>query len=408
MHVSSSVRMLTTTVFLCGVAACEHRPTEAGSLASLTVVRSADTLVVGTSRQFAALGYDANGSAVGVQPTWSIAAGGGMISPTGVFTAGNVVGTFLNTVVATAGSLSGRASVTVTAGPLATLAVTPTPVTIGSGNFQRFAATGRDAFGNAIAVTPAWSIVNGGGVIDSTGLFTAGGVGGTFNNTVRASALGLSSTATVTVFTSSPAPTPGSGPTLGAAASHGILAGSAVTCASAPGTINADASVWPGSAITGFPPCTITGARHAADAFAQTAQNDLTSTYNALDALACGTTITANLGGTTLAAGVYCSTSQVQVTGPVTLTGPASAVFVIKAASSLTTAGSVILSGGAQAKNVYWLVGSSATLGQGSAWQGNVIAFTSITLNDNVTLTGRALARNGAVTLGTNDTITLP
>ena len=105
---------------------------------------------------------------------------------------------------------------------------------------------------------------------------------------------------------------------------------------------------------------------------------------------------------------MYCSTSQVQVTGPVTLTGPASAVFVIKAASSLTTAGSVILSGGAQAKNVYWLVGSSATLGQGSAWQGNVIAFTSITLNDNVTLTGRALARNGAVTLGTNDTITLP
>jgi hypothetical protein len=181
-----------------------------------------------------------------------------------------------------------------------------------------------------------------------------------------------------------------------------------VSCASAPGTVNADASVWPGSAITGFPPCVITGARHAADAFAQTAQGDLTTAYLALDAMPCGATITSDLGGTTLAPGVYCSTSSVGVTGPVTLSGPANAVFVIKAASTLTTAGSVILAGGAQAKNVYWLVGSSATLGTGSAWQGNVITFTSITLVNNVTLVGRALARNGAVTLGTNTVITLP
>jgi hypothetical protein len=226
---------------------------------------------------------------------------------------------------------------------------------------------------------------------------------GTYSNTIRATSGTTSGFATVLVTALAP-----SGPPLGAAATHGILAGSAITCASAPGTINADVSVWPGSAITGFPPCTITGARHAADAFAQTAQGDLTTAYLAVAAMPCGVTITADLGGTTLAPGVYCSTSSVGVTGVVTLAGPADAIFVIRAASTLTTAGSVVLSGGALAKNVFWWVGSSATLGTGSAWQGNILAFTSISLVDNVTLTGRALARNGAVSLGTNTTITLP
>jgi hypothetical protein len=168
--------------------------------------------------------------------------------------------------------------------------------------------------------------------------------------------------------------------------------------------------VSPGAAVTGFPPCTLTGATHAADAAAATAQLDLTTAYNALDALVCGTTITADLGGTTLAPGVYCSTSSVGVTGTVTLDGQgdANARFVIKAASSLTTAGSVALINGAQAKNVWWHVGSSATLGTGSAWKGNIVALTSITLNDNANMLGRALARNGGISLGTNNFITLP
>jgi hypothetical protein len=98
------------------------------------------------------------------------------------------------------------------------------------------------------------------------------------------------------------------------------------------------------------------------------------------------------------------------VTGTVTLAGPANGVWVFQMGSTLTTAtnANIALSGGAQAKNVWWQVGSSATLGTGTTFRGNIIALTTITLVDNATMLGRALARNGAVSLGTNNTITLP
>jgi hypothetical protein len=385
----------------------------AGPLASVTVTPDPQTMRTGSTQQFTATGKDANGNLVAFTPTWSVQAGGGSISATGLFTAGTVAGTFPNTVRAcstaacSAGSVAGFATVTVTPTALVTITVLPDPATVAAGTTRQFTAVGRDGNGNVVA-TPglAWSVVAGGGSIDAAGLFTAGAVAGTFPNTVRATSGGSFGDATVTV-TTSPLP-PAVGPSLGAAATHGILAGSAVSCASAPGVVNADVSVWPGIAITGFPPCTITGSRHQGDAFAQTAQGDLTTAYLALAAMPCGTTITSDLGGTTLAPGVYCSNSSVGVTGVVTLSGPANAIFVIRAPSTLTTAGSVVLAGGAQARNVYWWVGSSATIGTGSAWQGNIIAFTTITLVNNVTLTGRALARNGAVTLGTGTVITLP
>jgi len=204
----------------------------------------------------------------------------------------------------------------------------------------------------------------------------------------------------------------GPGPSLGTASTYGILAGSTVTCVTG-GTINADVGVSPGGAITGFPPCTLTGARHAADAVAAAAQVDLTTAYNALVALPCPPANnfgTVDQGGTTKTAGVYCSASSIGVTGVITLDGGGdpNARFVFQAGSTLTTAGSVVLTNGTQAKNVWWQVGSSATLGTGSAWKGNIAALTSITLNDNSNMLGRALARNGAVTLGTNNFITLP
>ncbi|MGE5760433.1 MAG: ice-binding family protein [Gemmatimonadota bacterium] len=200
------------------------------------------------------------------------------------------------------------------------------------------------------------------------------------------------------------------GPSLGSAQTYGLLAGTAVSCVGPVGTISASVGVSPGSALTGFPTCTISGTQHLADATAATAQGDLTTAYNALAGRACGTTISADLGGTTLAPGVYCSASTVGLTGTVTLDGQgkANATFIIQAGSALTVAGSVNLIGGAQAKNVYWQVGSSATLATGSAMKGNILALTSVTLNDNATLLGRALARNGAVTLGSNNTISLP
>jgi hypothetical protein len=296
----------------------------------------------------------------------------------------------------------------VTAGPLATITVTPNPVTLAINTQQQFTAVGRDGSGNVVSITPVWSVVNGGGTIDAgTGLFTAGGATGTFNNTVRATSGSIFGSATVTV-TSPAAPIVN----LGTASTYGILAGSTVTCASAPGTVNADVGVSPGSALTGFPPCTITGQTHLADATAATAQNDLTTAYNTLAGLPCGTVIgTANIGGTTRAPGVYCSATSILVTGDLTLDGGGdpNAVFVFQAGSTITTAGNVVLINGAQAKNVYFQVGSSATIGGGPAiWQGNILALTTITLNNNVTLNGRALARNGAVTLGTGNTINLP
>ena len=296
------------------------------------------------------------------------------------------------------------------AGQLTAIAVTPNPVTLPPNGPQQFVAVGTDINGAVVPLTPIWSVVASGGAINSSsGLFAAGPTLATFPSTVRACNSGgfVCGFATVTVVN-----TPPVGPTLGTAATYGILAGSTVTCAGAPGTINADVGVWPGSTTTGFPPCTITGATHLADATANTAQNDLTTAYNALAGLACGTTITADLGGTTLAPGVYCSTSSVGVTGTVTLNGQgnANALFVIQAASTLTTGtnAAVALINGAQAKNVYWQVGSSATLGTGTTFRGNVVALTSITLVNGATMLGRALARNGAVSLGTNNSITLP
>lgn len=263
-----------------------------------------------------------------------------------------------------------------------------------------------------MAITPVWSVVNGGGTINSsTGLFTAGLVAGTFSNTVRATSGTVSGTATV-IVTAAPVPAPAPIVNLGAAAPNGIMAGTTITCVTG-GIINADIAISPGSTVTGFGPCVVTGTQHLADAIAAQAQLDLTAAYNTLMGLPCpaaNNVGTVNIGGTTKAAGVYCSSSSMGITGTLTLDGggDANAVFVFQAGSTITTAGSVVLINGAQAKNVYFVSGSSVTLGVGSAWQGNIIALSSITLNNNVTLIGRALARNGAVTLGNNNIITLP
>jgi hypothetical protein len=198
-------------------------------------------------------------------------------------------------------------------------------------------------------------------------------------------------------------------PSLGATSTYGILAGSAISCVTG-ATVGGDIGLSPGgaSSITGFPtPCTRTGATHA-DAAAAAAQLDLTTAYNGLKGLACGTTVSANLGGTTLAPGVYCSASGLDLTGALTLSGSGTYVFQAGSALTVNTSASVVLANGAQAKNVYWQVGSSATLGSGSAMKGNIVALTSISLGTTANLVGRALARNGAVSLAGTNTITLP
>jgi type VI secretion system secreted protein VgrG len=200
----------------------------------------------------------------------------------------------------------------------------------------------------------------------------------------------------------------GAAPSLGGAATFGILGGSTVTNTGVTTTIVGDVGVSPGAAITGIPAGQPTGGSiHAADAVAAQAQTDLTAAYNALAGKACNVTLTGvDLGGLTLSGGTYCFSTSAALTGTLTLTalGNADEVFVFQIGSTLTTASSsaIVLAGGAQAKNVFFQVGSSATLGTGTAFQGNIVALSSITLNNGASLTGRALARNGAVTLDTN------
>ena len=379
----------------------------AGALATITVTPNPATMSISATQQFTAVGKDVAGNVVTIAPTWAVVAGGGAISGTGLFTAGAVPGTYTNTVRASSGGISGFATV-VEIGALTSITVTPNPVTMPSNSTQQFVAVGKDANGNAFLFSPVWSVVNGGGAINSSGLFTAGAVAGTFANTVQATSGAISGNATVIVTVAGPPP-----PliNLGTAAPNGIMAGTAVTCITG-GVINADVSISPGNTLNGFGPCVITGVRHLGDAVAAQGQIDLTTAYNTLAGLPCppANAIVANLGGTTKPAGVYCTASGISVTGTLTLDGGGdpNANFVFQAGSSLTTAGNIVLINGAQAKNVYWQIGSSATLGVASQWQGNILALSSITLVDNATLLGRALARNGAVTLGTNNIITLP
>jgi len=170
--------------------------------------------------------------------------------------------------------------------------------------------------------------------------------------------------------------------------------------------VNGDLGVSAGNAVTGFPPgIVVDGTIHAGDAVAAQAQSDLTAAYNALVGQPCGTNLTGqDLGGLTLLAGVYCFSTSAQLTGDLTLSGGPDAVFIFQIGSTLTTASgsSVNLVGGAQSCNVFFQVGSSATLGTATDFTGNVLALTSITAQTGATVDGRLLARNGAVTLDTN------
>ncbi len=204
-------------------------------------------------------------------------------------------------------------------------------------------------------------------------------------------------------------PTVGTLPVLGAAAFFRVLGGSTVTN-TGPTVIDRDLGVFPGSAITGFPPGIVVppGTVYAGGAVAQQAQSDVTIAYNALAGQACDSNLTGqDLGGLTLTPGVYCFNSSAQLTGELALDlqGDPDAVFVFQIGSTLTTASnaSVVFVNGGPNCNVFWQVGSSATFGTGTAFEGTVLALASITLNTGANLNGRALAQTGAVTMDTNN-----
>jgi type VI secretion system secreted protein VgrG len=190
---------------------------------------------------------------------------------------------------------------------------------------------------------------------------------------------------------------------LGSAAQFTILAGSTVSNTGLT-TIVGKVGVSPGLALVGIPAGTVV---HAGDPVAALAQADTTTAYNYLAGLPCGTVLTGlDLGGRTLAPGVYCFTSSAGLTGTLVLDGQGqpNPLFVFQIGSTLVTANvaGVTMINGARPCGVFWQTGSSATVGIASNFAGNIIALASVTLGTGVSLNGRALARNGAVTMDTN------
>jgi hypothetical protein len=183
-----------------------------------------------------------------------------------------------------------------------------------------------------------------------------------------------------------------------------VLAGSTVTNTGNT-VVTGDVGVSPGTAVTGFPPGSAT-AIHKADGAAAQAQSALTAAYIDAAGRSGSTSVAGDLTGQTLFACIYKSTSSLGLAGDLTLNaqGNPDAVFIFQISSTLITgSGShVILTNGAKACNVFWQVGSSATLGTNSVFKGSILALTKIAVTTGAQLEGRALARNGEVTLDTN------
>ncbi|MCI4342140.1 MAG: DUF3494 domain-containing protein [Thermoplasmata archaeon] len=200
---------------------------------------------------------------------------------------------------------------------------------------------------------------------------------------------------------------------LGAAGNFRVLAGTTVTNTGAT-VVRGNLGVSPGSAVTGFPPGKVTGAIHKANTAAAAGQKALVTAYNnAMGRTNCPITVAGNLGGKTLSPGLYHSSSSLMISsGDLTLTakGHPGAVFVFQITSKFTTSTGrkVILAGGAQEKNIFWVVGSSATLGSTSVVYGNILAHKSISLGTGAVLHGRALAHLGAVTLAGDKVVQVP
>ena len=191
---------------------------------------------------------------------------------------------------------------------------------------------------------------------------------------------------------------------LGAAAHFRVLAGTTVTSTGLT-VVHGNLGVSPGTSATGFGPGRVVGSMQIANNSSAAGEAALLTAYNnGSGRTNCAINVSGNLGGSTLRPGLYVSTSGLAISsGSLTLDahGHPNAVFIFQMATTFTTATSlkVILAGGANATHIFWIVGSSATLGISSTVYGNILAYTSITLDTSATVHGRTLAMNGAVTL---------
>ena len=194
---------------------------------------------------------------------------------------------------------------------------------------------------------------------------------------------------------------------LGTASSFSLLAGSTITNTGTT-TIAGSVGLHPGTVFSGQGTATVSGEIHLADAVALQAKNDFLAAYNNADARA-GNLIGAELGGSTITPGAYSADTALNITGTVTLDGQndPNAVFIFQTGSTLITASSsnIVLINGANSSNIFWQVGTSATLGTNSQFKGNILAMESITATTGANIEGKLLTMTGAITLD-NNTIT--
>ena len=379
-----------------------------GPLASIVVTPNPGTMPINTGLLYTASGRDAFNNTVPITGTvtWTVVNGGGTIPVgttglTATFTAGSVAATFTNTVRASNGTLAGTATAIVTAGPLATIVVTPNPGTMPVNTSLTYTASGRDAGGNTVPITGTvtWSVVAGGGTIPAgttglTAVFTAGNVTGTFANTVRATNGTLSGTATAIVTAAAPPPPASGGFT--------ILGRAAVTCSTGSiigdvGTFQAPGDAPPGTITAACGPVT-TGTVHApGDLATKTAYNNFLTAYTALAPVPgdcnAGNTLTGTLAGVSLAPGTYCFTAAAALTGTLTLNGPPTATWLFKIGTAGTgdlsgTNFTVLMAGGAVPCNVTWWVRQASAMTT-SNFKGTILAGTG------VTFTGGTFIGNG-------------
>ena len=288
------------------------------------------------------------------------------------------------------------------AGIIATIGaiVQPTSGTIPTGTFQGIILTGGTGSGARATV------VTSGGSISTTGTITQPTGGTITNGTYTAVPLtgGSGSGAQATLVVA------GGGPSinLATAVTYGVIASSTITNNGAT-TITGNLALTPGSSVTGAP--TVTGTSNIDNPAAVQAKSDAQSAYTYGQALTPFTTIPAELGGTSPAPGIYQFTGgAASITTALTLTGSATSVWIFQIASTLTSAGAgnVVLTGGALAKNVYWLVGTNATLGASSTFNGTLIANATITVGTSATVTGHLFSLTTAVNLDTNTVTATP
>jgi len=391
------------------------------ALTSIALTPLNPSVLAGQNQQFIARGTYTDASVVDISSrvVWtSNMVSVAIVNPSGQPNSGLAFGVSpgLSVIAATLGTISAQTNLTVTAPvTLNSVSVTPTNPTIAIAATQQFTAFANYSNGVSVNVTNSANWTSGtiavAIVVNGTGLAT-GISGGT---SLIAASFGGSSGSTLLTVTAAVSP---SFVNLGSASTFGIMSTSAIT-STGPTLINGNVALSPGAA-QGIPPAQVNGVIHVNNAIAAAAQADLLVAYNFAKALPPGVGPNslgggANLSGLTLPPGTYTSPTTILINGPAPVTldagGNPNAVWVFQIGSSLTTVtGSVVLSGGAQAKNVFWVPTAAATIGVGTIFNGTIIAGGSVTANTGAVINGRILAGaiGGATVALQGNTVTVP